>query len=111
MASHGKGIHEADQAKIIAMEVLEGLQRWSAIAVQDTDASVVGGPFDICDTPPDGFGDFEDEWKDEKPVGAADYKVTWVLDCEGNPFNTAVVTVKWKKSGKTHNIDVTGVIR
>jgi len=114
MGAHRKGIHESEQAKIIAMEVLEGLQMWSAIAADDTSSI----DYDICDEnfPPyvvSLWDDFTTEWGTPKTIGAAAYKVEWDLCTQpgSSLFKTAKVTVSWPKSGKTHNIEVTGVIR
>jgi len=122
MGAHRKGIHESEQAKIIAMEVLEGLQMFSTIAA---DASNGGSVYDICPDPgsfPSDisqlWADFRDKWYDaSETIGAATYETSWTIlpsNCvttTAEPFKTAKVTVKWDKSGKPHKIEVTGVIR
>jgi len=127
MGAHRKGIHESEQAKIIAMEVLEGLQMLSA---ESDDGCAVGsgdGGFQFAGHPDaadwieiyNGFttkfgaGGVNNLGK-EIPVGAATYQTEWKTECvptDAKPFKTATVTVTWTKSGKKHNIDVTGVIR
>jgi Tfp pilus assembly protein PilV len=119
MGAHRKGIHESEQAKLIAMEVLEGLQMWSAIAA-DTNATpdCNGNSFNgLLGDDLNYWNIFMAEWDGSsaaKNIGAATYTTSWIFICSQpptTPFNTAKVTVTWNKSGKTHNIDVTGVLR
>jgi type II secretory pathway pseudopilin PulG len=104
-----KGIQEADQAKILATQVLEGVQ------------------FLMIDGGCTGFTPAEEQYKKDceafrdkyKPpknkvtIGIVEYEV--IL---GTPSSTAAswggktidVNVKWTKSGKPHNVKVTGAI-
>ena len=99
---HRKGIAEAEQAKIIAMEALEFLQ----------------SPEYTCDDVESGDGktDFESKYTETHPIpmGSATYIVKMgSVNCNvsGNAVNTVDVVVEWKKAGKDHNIKVTGALR
>jgi len=122
MASHGKGIHEADQAKIIAMEVLEGLQMLSAESDDGCDGGIGGFVFvthpdapywaEIYNNFKAKFGAGGNASFGEVDGGAVTYRTSWVSDCDPtNLFKIAEVTVSWTKSGKPHNIKVTGTLR
>jgi len=109
MAKHRKGIHEAEQAKMIAAEVLEGLQLYSdytgytCIGFNNTSCTGVTAATSFCT-----------KYKGKKlNVGAAEYEVTWTTSCAtgANAVSTATVEVKWRKSGKDHKVKMTGALR
>jgi type II secretory pathway pseudopilin PulG len=114
MAQHRKGIQEVDQAKMIAAEVLDALQ---TISEQGNG---------LCALPTNSPAVIPTALKDKyNPlrIGSTEYKVnletTGVnpleLNCSttssSSPFNTAKVTVSWTKSGKSHKVTATGVVR
>jgi type II secretory pathway pseudopilin PulG len=106
MGAHRKSIHEADQAKLIAMEVLEGLQMLSEYEDYGGCASGFGAIGSD-------YNNFRDKFTIGQTIGAVIYTVTDFPDmpnCDGD-FNTVTVNVNWDKSGKPHKIAVTGVIR
>ena len=111
---HGRSIHEADKARDIAKEVLDGLQRFSA--VRDSAGAGATCCFSICHPSfnPDGWTDFKTNWNGSVSDPPVTYSAAWVADCTpaatGANFATATVTVNWTKLGKTHNMSVTGVI-
>ncbi|MDR2692590.1 MAG: hypothetical protein LBB74_00030 [Chitinispirillales bacterium] len=107
MMRHRKGIYEAEQANIIAMEALEFLQGYDCSDIASGydagfQAKYVNSPIDM---------------------GSAVYTVSRtglltpplsghpsVVTC-GSDINTVEVYVKWTKSGKEHTIIVTGALR
>jgi len=94
---HRKGIHEAEQAQIIAEEALEFLQNGGY-----TCSEIYGGSDDFNGT----YGD-----ANPIPMGATVYTVKkGAILCSGDLY-TAVIEVSWKKSGKDHKIKVTGALR
>jgi len=109
---HRKGIYEAEQANILAMEALEFLQG-----------------YDCSDIASDDDEEFQDKYIGH-PIdrGSAVYAVwrTGMLPPEGPPIkgrpsvvtcnddgsiNTVDVFVTWTKSGKDHKIIMTGALR
>ncbi|MDR0305688.1 MAG: hypothetical protein LBI42_02505 [Chitinispirillales bacterium] len=102
MTAHRKNIYEVDQARIIAAEVIEGLQMLSS--------RPGGGCLDGGGTI-NGADEFMAQYANVS-FGAVTYNVTSDLECGPSlPFSTATVTVKWSKSGKDHEIRVTGAVR
>jgi len=119
---HRKGIYEAEQANILAMEVLEGLQYYSYYGcdkVREGDIT----PGDEKDA----FKAFIGKYKNADntvgiPMGAVTYNVDWwkynlatdkkggIIDCGGD-INTATVSVRWNKSGKDHYVKMTGALK
>ncbi len=105
---HRKGIYEAEQANIIAMEALELLQWYDCSDVWDNK-----------DT------DFREKYGNPIDMGSAEYTVSRTGFPEGNPpipgdpstvicnsdINTVNVYVTWTKSGKPHKIKITGALR
>jgi type II secretory pathway pseudopilin PulG len=103
MSGHRRNISEADQARIIGMEVLEGVQ-----------GIVTGEPGTSCisiNAIPK-VENLIDGINKRGPIGAVSYTAT--VECDANTttgLNVAKVTVKWKKSNKDHNITVTGTVK
>ena len=101
MAMHRKGIHEGEQAKMIAAEALEVLQYYE---------------YTCNDVASDGIEEFKDKYGTSgTPIyidmGSAKYKVKKEnIICSGD-IHTVDVVVSWKKGGKDHNIKVTGALR
>jgi len=98
MNRHRKGIQEAEQAKIIAMEALEFMQN--------------GGY--TCSEIKNGSDDFYNNYADTIDMGSAKYVVSrspsTSITCT-NELNTVDVYVTWRKSGKKHTITMTGALR
>jgi len=98
---HRKGIAEAEQAKMIAMEALEVLQYYE---------------YTCNDVASDNVGDFKDKYGTAaSPIfidmGSAKYQVKKEnVICTGD-IHTVDVKVSWTKAGKPHNIKVTGALR
>jgi type II secretory pathway pseudopilin PulG len=113
MAKQRKGIPEAEQAKMIATEVIEGLQYFSSYGgcAKVNLAGMQGG-----NGPVQAFMAFEKKYKEDgvNMGSVKDYKVTWVLDCatsaDPSKISTVTVTVTWTKNGKPHNIKMTGAL-
>ncbi|MDR2577951.1 MAG: prepilin-type N-terminal cleavage/methylation domain-containing protein [Chitinispirillales bacterium] len=116
-SSHRRSISEADQARIIAMEVLEGLQRlvgedfgFSSCNTLESVAANID-PNDPTPNPiPVLLRDINARWS----TGAATYTATVEsTDCSDNGINTATIKVTWTKSGRSRpgSITVTGAIR
>jgi type II secretory pathway pseudopilin PulG len=99
---HRKGIQEADQAKIIAAEVLEGIQ--FLMVNGDCAGLPPGSEKTQCD-------EFKAKYKNKTmKVGIVDYKIeNWEVK-PGSPYSTVVVTVSWTKGGKKHNVKLTGAL-
>jgi type II secretory pathway pseudopilin PulG len=101
MAKHRKGIQEAEQAKMIATEVIEGLQFLSYEG--GCKGLETGGGMQSL------LGKYKDLEK-----GSTKYTATLPdgLKCVtgANEISTVTVKVEWKKSGKTHNIKMTGAL-
>jgi len=95
---HRKGIAEAEQAKMIAMEALEFLQSPEYTSCGEINSG-------------DGDTDFKDKYTDPIPMGSATYEVTKETAICSGDIHTVVVKVSWKKAGKDHNIKVTGALR
>ncbi|MDR2591478.1 MAG: hypothetical protein LBC59_01555 [Chitinispirillales bacterium] len=100
-----KGIQEADQAKFIATEVLEGIQFLT-----------VGG---ACMMPPLSPSEkedciaFETKYKNQMvKVGIVEYTTDWTVSATAASWGgkTVTVTVSWTKDNKTHNVKVTGAL-
>ncbi|MCL2219502.1 MAG: hypothetical protein FWC23_05750 [Chitinispirillia bacterium] len=107
MSAHGKAIHESDQARMIAAEVLEGLQM-----ISDSN-----DPLDRCGTPLSIDQErFLDQFNNTN-IGAVTYKVNkmadlvWNCNAATTGFNTVTITVNWRKNNKDHSVKVTGAIR
>jgi len=103
MAMHRKGIHEAEQAKMIAAEALEFLQYYDCVDVKND-------------------ADVKDEFNSNYAGidrGSANYTVIIPLKNKngidnpscGGEINTIDVIVTWTKAGKPHNITLTGALR
>jgi Tfp pilus assembly protein PilV len=98
-----KGIQEADQAKILATQVLEGLQY---LTINGGCGGLVGIEYNECDA-------FEKTYKGKTiKIGIVDYTVEWNVPSGFESWGGKVVevTVSWTKGGKTHNVKVTGAI-
>jgi Tfp pilus assembly protein PilV len=117
MGAQSKGITEAEQARIIGMEVLEGLQRLAAgtpsgIATSGvcTGAAAFGGA-GAAAVP--NYDSFRAKYITPQVRGGTSYTVTLppAVSCNSDGIKTATLTVNWKKSGKNRNITVTGVIK
>ncbi len=97
---HRKGIHEAEQAKIIADEAIEYLQYYDCVDVNS-------GP---------GNNDFTAKYGSlgaliPIPMGAVEYTVEKrTASCVGDIY-TVDVEVKWRKGGKNHTVKTTGALR
>jgi Tfp pilus assembly protein PilV len=95
MMKNRKGIHEADQAKVIATEALEYIQGYDCSGVPDVANTI---------------------YKDTLYMGSASYKVWWEPNCtvsstSSTSINTATVYVGWRKGGKQHTIRLVGALR
>jgi len=104
MSSHGKAIHESDHGRMIAMEVLEGLQLLS----EDPANSCVAGGSPAQNTFAATFAN--------RTVGAVTYNptarpMTVAWNCSAGGINTVTVTVNWTKTGNNHRVSVTGAVR
>jgi len=116
---HRKGIVEAEQAKMIAVEALENLQYYSYFGCDKVKSGVAAGNMNsVADSIMSGedkeaFIDFLDKYAAVE-IGAAKYSVIWNngndITCGGD-INTATVTIMWAKSGKTHKVKMTGALR
>jgi len=95
MSAHNKGIQESDIAKVIATETVEYLQMFSEIPGQECGGTSTNEP--TFETP--------------RPIGATVYNIEYTIDCSGTGINPVEVTVWWRKSGKRHEIKVTGAVR
>jgi len=105
-----KGVQEADQAKILATQVLEGLQFLTVNGTCPTTLSTAEKK--ECD-------DFLDKYqgKDIK-IGVVDYHVSdWTgsgtplaINDAGWGGKTVTVTVRWIKANKGHHISITGAL-
>jgi len=97
VTKHRKGIHEAEQAKIIAVEALEFLQFYPCKEINAGDGNV----------------DFNDKYSADHPIdmGSVTYTVEKSTVTCDNEINTADVYVMWEKSGKSHKVTVTGALR
>jgi Tfp pilus assembly protein PilV len=102
MAKQRKGIHESEQAKMIATEVIEGLQFLSY--EKGCQGLVTGG----------GTQNLIQKYTNLN-MGSTKYTATLPdgLKCAtgANDISTVTVKVTWTKSGKTHNITMTGALR
>lgn len=100
-----KGIQEADQAKILATQVLDGLQ-YLTIEGECPISVLSGNYLAECTT-------FVNKYtNDSVPMGIIKYKASWTTDPVPAAWGgkTVTVTVGWKKSGKEHNVKVTGAL-
>lgn len=98
-----KGIQEADQAKIIATEVLEGLQYLTVL----TNAGGVA-----CESGDSACIKFVNTKGQTRKVGIVEYTVDWVVPPTTASWGgyTVDVTVSWRKGNKQHNVKVTGAL-
>jgi type II secretory pathway pseudopilin PulG len=119
MSVHGKSIHESDQAKIIAAQVLEGLQMFSTYrdtpnCGPDTPPSAVCGaitPTATTNFNPPGYSAFVTRYNTTVRVGQIDYTVRWVINTATPPNNSTVtVTVTWHRNGRDRSINVVGLV-
>lgn len=109
ISSHGRAMTESDQARVLAMEVLDGLQQ--VTRNQGCNDTHIGtfltqnvGPLLSTNGNINRYGSID--------LGAVSYDVSVQTDCSGaGAFNTVNITVSWTKSGKNHNITITGVLR
>jgi Tfp pilus assembly protein PilV len=99
---HRKGIQEADQAKIIAAEVLDGLQ---FLTIEGDCDGLSGTDATVC-------SDFINRYKNKKvTVGIVEYTVNWGTPATASwGGKTVNVTVTWPKGGKTHTVTLTGAL-
>lgn len=94
MNMHRKGIHEAEQAKMLAAEALDFLQGYESCG----DVEKVG----------------DSDFNGTRDMGSTTYTVSWdVTQCgdDKDPVNIVEVSVRWSKAGKQHNIKVAGALR
>jgi Tfp pilus assembly protein PilV len=111
MGQQRKVVNEVDQARIIAMEVLEGLQDLSGVT--DTYGNVT-----LCATTSHGLARsdiaaFIAQYNNVQ-IGGTTYHIdpSTVLNCgTSNPINTVSVVITWTQSGKPHKITVTGAVK
>jgi prepilin-type N-terminal cleavage/methylation domain-containing protein len=104
MSSHRKAVQESDIAKDIATETLEYLQ----LVTADTATSNTYG----CSKTPQSLPSPVDEYE-RRSIGAVTYYIRWSDCINSNPVGYYQVTdtVRWKKSGKWHNVTVTGTVQ
>jgi len=102
-----KGIHEADQAKILATQVLEGLQFLTVDGGCPTTLSTIEKK--ECD---DFVGKYNNGSGGTVKIGVIDYTAKWNTPTSASwGGNTVTVTVTWKKSGaKDHKVSITGAL-
>jgi Tfp pilus assembly protein PilV len=109
-----KGIQEADQAKIIATDVLEGLQYLTAYNAPNTDPKI-----EWCKSPPLTVAEkadcdtFVTRYKNKTlAMGTAVVcTVSWGPRGQASwGGDTVSVIVKWRKNGKLHKVKVTGAL-
>jgi len=99
-----KGIQEAEQAKIIATQVLDGLQYLTIDG--KCDEFPVGEEKDDCEA---FVNRYQGQGK-EVVVGIVKYTVNWSDTDKSSGMTIVVVTVSWTKGGKPHNVKVTGAL-
>jgi len=117
MNMHRKGIHEAEQAKMIAMEVLENLQYYSSYGCSEVKTGVGSGNMNnvagMSEADKATFIDFLGQYANVD-MGSAKYSVIWNngndISCTGD-IHTATVLIMWMKNGKTHKVNLTGALR
>ena len=111
MAKQRKGIQEAEQAKMIATEVIEGFQYYSLNGgCAKVAADMVGTTDETV------FAEFKTKYQTTGVnMGSTTYKVTLPngFQCAtgANDISTVTVKVTWTKTGKPHNITMTGALR
>ncbi|MDR0330345.1 MAG: hypothetical protein LBH93_01365 [Chitinispirillales bacterium] len=109
MNKNRKGIYEADQARMLATEALEGLQLYSTYS-DNSCGLLASGSHDS----PEGVGFCNSFHNKNVPMGSTTYKVAWEINCGaasgGGSLNTADVTVEWTK-GKPHKITLSGILQ
>jgi Tfp pilus assembly protein PilV len=100
MAKHRKGLHEADQAKMLAAEALDFLQYYPCTGLSD------------------GYTKLKERYEDNGgyPInmGSATYSVSNPTCTQGTgsiSINTVTVEVTWPKGGKTHRVKMTGALK
>jgi len=105
MNAHNKGMSEADQAKLIASEVLEGLQELSE--APNFDCATTGFGNHLA-----GYNDFWSRVVVGWEIGAVTYNVKPLTApvCVSGTINTVTVQIEWTKQGP-HKIEVTGAVR
>jgi Tfp pilus assembly protein PilV len=111
MNTHGRAIHEVDQARILATTVLEGIQ----MLTEDTDYPGCNNfTTDLTFKP---HFDALIERFDGKEVGVVTYTIpSPTITCATAgatvPINTVAVTVQFTTpAGKAHSVSVSGAIR
>jgi type II secretory pathway pseudopilin PulG len=106
MGQHRKVVNEVDQARIIAMEVLEGLQRFSETA-DDGDGPCYSGTVNT----PEINSFLSENHPSPLEIGGASYGISVpTVECSGD-INTVTILIEWKKAGKDHKINVTGAVK
>jgi type II secretory pathway pseudopilin PulG len=110
-----KGIQEADQAKFIATEVLEGLQY---LTIEGECKDPIDWGCTTLSSCPE-MQDCKDFAETKYPktgsdvvVGIVTYTVTWSVPTTAANWGgkTVDVTVSWTKGNKPHNVKVTGAL-
>lgn len=100
MNRNRKGIQESDQAKILAVEVLDGLQNLGC-------CEPVAAAGDTCVA-------FSNKYKNQQiSMGVVQYKPYWTCptnNVANEVFKAVDVNVEWYKGSKKHTVKVTGVV-
>ena len=125
MASHRKGIQESDIAKAIAAETLEYLQAYSIAPSTPATPTNPDPPTNGCSgvkklskgDVPDVDADPDNELSyisyHKRYVAPSWYEISWDDPCTNNnaDYYPLTVTVRWKKQGKWHTVNVTGTVQ
>jgi Tfp pilus assembly protein PilV len=109
MAKHRKGIHEAEQAKMIATEVIEGLQYLSTISETGCPGLLSGGTGPVAKV-----AALRAKYTTNGvQIGPTKYTAKWndPMTCSTSDISTVTVEVEWYKGSKKHNIKMTGALR
>lgn len=113
MTRHGKAMHESDQARVIASQVLEAVQMFSTLdfpAGCDTAClSITNAGF-----VPTGYTAFRTRWSTGgDTIASVRYNARWGFEpLTGANAGTAIArcTVSWNKNNRLHRIIVNGLV-
>jgi Tfp pilus assembly protein PilV len=108
MTTYSKSMHGSDMAKVIAAEIIDGLQTFSKddlFSQADDDNNVANVP---------GYSDFAGRYRTNGvSIGTATYRATWSFGAaNANGIKTVTVNVSWQdNANKTHTVTATGAVR
>jgi Tfp pilus assembly protein PilV len=123
ISGHRRNITEADQARIIAMEVLEGVQRFVVAHPLPTGADpmfnstcpMLVADANIASDNSHAIAHFirrvNTRWSTGSPVTYTAEVTRVIPNSCATDLNTAEVTVTWTKQGRPSSLTVTGAIR